>query len=551
MAATNALYPALIETYMPAFLIDSGDEEKDICKVYFSISQYNSIGDIANAQVSVRNQNTNLSVLNKAQYPCEVMVTNIYTDETVTTDYKYYVKIRKTDMENNNFKIDEYYKVQIRFTDTQASPLPQGMTPPQRIDSWLVSNLDHFSEWSSVCLIRGISKPSLELLDWDPEETRDIDWSIQNTQINGSLTFADANENETLKSYRIKLYDDENNLLTDSGDIFTSNYNNENTISYIFKYNFKVDTSYYYTLEYTTQNLYSEITTYNFNMIQGNSQSYNLLLTGYIRPEDGHIDIQIRRSTDQAPVSGNIVIRRSSSKENFTIWEDIHTESILNVQEVDITWSDFTVESGVWYNYCAQVVLPDGTRGKITEIAKPVMIVLDDIFLTTAKRQLKVRFNPSLSSIKRNINETRIDTIGSQFPYIKRNGDMNYVSFPIGGLISSEMDENKKFTSKKELYGENREYYKDYNEQYEINRHSDVVYERVFREAVMDFLYSGNVMLFRSPTEGNYLVRIMDLSFSPENTLGRRLWSFSGTAYEIDSCTIDNYDTYGIIEGRY
>ena len=65
MAAINALYPALIETYMPAFLIDSGDTEKDICKVYFSISQYNSFSRIANAQVSVRNQNTNLSVLNK------------------------------------------------------------------------------------------------------------------------------------------------------------------------------------------------------------------------------------------------------------------------------------------------------------------------------------------------------------------------------------------------------------------------------------------------------------------------------------------------------
>ena len=58
----------------------------------------------------------------------------------------------------------------------------------------------------------------------------------QNTQINGSLTFADENENETLKSYRIKLYDNENNLLTDSGDIFTSNYNNVNTISYTFKF---------------------------------------------------------------------------------------------------------------------------------------------------------------------------------------------------------------------------------------------------------------------------------------------------------------------------
>ena len=549
MAATNALYPAVIETYMPAFLIDSGDAEKDICKVYFSISQYNSFSDIVNAQVSVRNQNTNISVLNPLKYPCEVMLTNIYVDSSVTTDAKYYVKIQKTDIENNNFKIDEYYKVQIRFTDTEAEEV--SMAIPQAIDGWLVNNLDHFSEWSSVCLVRGISKPTLNLLDWDPAETRVIDWSVQNTQISGSLTFADPDENETLKSYRIRLYDTEDNLLTDSGDIYTSNYNNVNTVAYTFKYNFKVDTDYYFTFEYTTQNLYTETITYNLSMIQGNTQSYNLLLTGYIRPEDGNIDLQIRRSTDQTPISGNIVLRRSSSKENFTIWEDIHTEAVLNVQEVDITWSDFTVESGVWYSYCAQVVLPDGTRGKITEINAPIMIVLDDIYLTTAKKQLKVRFNPSLSSLKRNINETRTDTIGSKYPFIKRNGDMDYMSFPIGGLISSEMDENRKFTSKTKLYGENKKYYKDYNEQYEINRHSDVVYERAFREAVMDYLYSGEVMLFRSPTEGNYLVRLMDISLSPENTLGRRLWSFSGTAYEVDSCSIDNYDKYGIIEGRY
>ena len=549
MAATNALYPAVIETYMPAFLIDSGDIEKDICKVYFSISQYNSFSDIVNAQVSVRNQNTNISVLNPLKYPCEVMLTNIYVDSSITTDAKYYVKIQKTDIENNNFKIDEYYKVQIRFTDTEAEEV--SMAIPQAIDSWLVNNLDHFSEWSSVCLVRGISKPTLNLLDWDPAETRVIDWSVQNTQISGSLTFADPDENETLKSYRIRLYDTEDNLLTDSGDIYTSNYNNVNTVAYTFKYNFKVDTDYYFTFEYTTQNLYTETITYNLSMIQGNTQSYNLLLTGYIRPEDGNIDLQIRRSTDQTPISGNIVLRRSSSKENFTIWEDIHTEAVLNVQEVDITWSDFTVESGVWYSYCAQVVLPDGTRGKITEINAPIMIVLDDIYLTTAKKQLKVKFNPSLSSLKRNINETRTDTIGSKYPFIKRNGDMDYMSFPIGGLISSEMDENRKFTSKTKLYGENKKYYKDYNEQYEINRHSDVVYERAFREAVMDYLYSGEVMLFRSPTEGNYLVRLMDISLSPENTLGRRLWSFSGTAYEVDSCSIDNYDKYGIIEGRY
>lgn len=550
MAALNALYPAVIETYMPAFLIGSGDVEKDTCKVYFSLSQYNQEEDIVNVQVTVRNQNTNLSVLNSVKYPSEVMITKLEKDNTVTTDAKYFIRINKSDMEDGKFEIDEYYKVQVRFTDRNAQPI--SLATPQAIDAWLVTNLDCFSEWSSVCLVRGISAPSLQLTDWDSSTTRDVDWNIQNTQVTGSLTFASADEKETLKSYRIRLYDNSNNnLLTDSGIIYTSNYNNENSISYLFKYNFEVNKSYYYTLEYTTQNLFTDIETFNFNMVPGTAQSYNLLLTGYIDPEDGNIDLQVRRSTDQASLSGTIVIRRSSSKENFSIWEDIHTEKVDNVEEIDITWTDITVESGIWYNYCTQVVLPDGTRGKITKTKSPIMVVLDDIFLSRGDKQLKVRFNPQLSSIKRNINEVRIDTIGSKYPFIRRNGDMDYITFPIGGLISSEMDENNKFSSKKELYGQYETYYNNYNDKYEINRNIDVVYERAFRESVMEYLYSGNVMLFRSPTEGNFLVRLMDISLSPETTLGRRLWSFSGTAYEIDDCTIDNFEKYGIIDKRY
>ena len=133
MAALNALYPAVIETYMPAFLIDSGDIEKDTCKVYFSISQYNQEEDIANVQVTVRNQNTNLSVLNSIKYPSEVMITKLEKDNTVTTDAKYFIRINKNDMEDNKFEIDEYYKVQIRFTDKNAQSI--SLATPQAIDS--------------------------------------------------------------------------------------------------------------------------------------------------------------------------------------------------------------------------------------------------------------------------------------------------------------------------------------------------------------------------------------------------------------------------------
>ena len=115
---------------------------------------------------------------------------------------------------------------------------------------------------------------------------------------------------------------------------------------------------------------------------------------------------------------------------------------------------------------------------------------------------------------------------------------------------ASEMDEQNNFISKSELYGETKDYYNDYNIYYNIPNNADVVYERVFRKAVSDFLYSGDTMLFRSATEGNFLVRLTDISLSPNTTLGRRLWSFSGTATEVAECTIENYEEYGIIERR-
>ena len=62
----------------------------------------------------------------------------------------------------------------------------------------------------------------------------------------------------------------------------------------------------------------------------------------------------------------------------------------------------------------------------------------------------------------------------------------------------------------------------------------------------MDFLYANKVRLFRSATEGNILVKIMDINFTPNSTLGRRIYSFTATAYEVDAATIKNYDKYGI-----
>ena len=73
MAININLYPPIVNTYMPAFLVD------DVCRVYFSLSQYNIIEDIENVQVTLRNQNTNDSMLNRSKYPSEVKIASLIT----------------------------------------------------------------------------------------------------------------------------------------------------------------------------------------------------------------------------------------------------------------------------------------------------------------------------------------------------------------------------------------------------------------------------------------------------------------------------------------
>lgn len=123
MSATLNIYPPVIDTYMPAQIIGEN------LRVYFSISDYNDIDDIVNAQVTISDQESNLSVLDRTKYPSQIMLKTINEDPLVETDSKYYITITPTD---GTFDIDKFYKVQIRFTTTEADPV--ALTIPQAID---------------------------------------------------------------------------------------------------------------------------------------------------------------------------------------------------------------------------------------------------------------------------------------------------------------------------------------------------------------------------------------------------------------------------------
>ena len=553
MAIIN-LYPPIVDTFMPAFLIRTGiNNVSESCRVYFSLSIYNSASEIGNVQVTVTNQDTNISALNKNYYPSEIMLKLLQTetDAEKISNGQYYIEINPQDIEGGGFKINTYYKVQLRFTAKNISkPLSIDITNPaeypQKIDTWLnlEENLSSFSEWSTVCLIRGISQPSLQLLDLEQNVDEQIVTSTV-LDIIGKINFEDSNETDYLKNYRLEFYDSENNLFFDSGDVYIDSYAKVNEINYKMKKALKDGEDYTLKVSFTTYNLYTTSNTFLFTVLENSIEKIDATVTALLDEENARIGVHILGKSTESFL-GNITIRRASSKDDFSIWEDVITFTLKDGKPLDVIWYDYTVESGIWYKYGIQKRDSLGTRGVITPIRNPVMIMFEDVFLNSAGKQLKIKYNQNVSSMKNVVLDSHTNTIGSKYPFVKRNANTNYKQFPLAGLITHFTDDDNIFTSKEQIFNNSLELYKNYNWENNISDYNDYILEREFRNKVSDFLYDGKVKLFRSLTEGNILIKLTDVSFTPEQQLGRYVYSFSCTATEVDDCSIENLDNYDI-----
>ena len=72
--------------------------------------------------------------------------------------------------------------------------------------------------------------------------------------------------------------------------------------------------------------------------------------------------------------------------------------------------------------------------------------------------------------------------------------------------------------------------------------------ERIFKTEVLSWLNNGGIKLYRSPTEGNFVVRLMNVTTSPMDQLGRMLHTFNCVAYEMAEPTYDSLISFGILE---
>lgn len=244
---------------------------------------------------------------------------------------------------------------------------------------------------------------------------------------------------------------------------------------------------------------------------------------------------------------------------NPGVWEELTRFALSYESPTKTIFRDFTIEQGKTYVYSIQQYNNNGIysdRKKSQEIYAD----FEDIFLYDGSKQLKLRFNPQVSSLKTQLAETRSETIGSKYPFFYRNARVGYKTFPISGLISMESDNAQIFTTFEDILketwdNENHNVVQDKAKNPDVYSHiwlknKNYASERLFKLQVLDWFNDGKVKLFKSPGEGNYLVRLMDVSMSPENALGRMLHNVSATAYECAECNYENKIAYKIIEDK-
>ena len=406
-----------------------------------------------------------------------------------------------------NFVIGQYYKIQFAW----------GNNP-----------------YSTVGVFKYTSEPEITIDDGEESGASFLSWS-KNIYVGKFLT---ADLTERVEKYRFILFTDKE-IVEDTG--WMSHEASSDTVinkklnsidEFSMKYNFEDLTIYYIRYEVKTLNdIY--ISSRNYELTSSIINPITPKITGIVQSDFDRGVIKIgaqATSKESIDLIGYYHLLRLNNNK----WErltDIAIDIRLSPDEKVIFYEDYTVEQGINYTYAIQQY-DENTVSTIFKLGG-VTADFDSAFLCDGECSLKIEFNPKISSFKTTLLETKIDTLGSTYPLFFRNGHVKYKEFPISGLISKHMDKFNDF-SDLEIEDTNLT---------PIN----IAKERVFKIDVLDWLNNGQPKVFKSPAEGNYIVRLMNVSLSPEDQLGRMLHTFSATAYEIAEYTYSNLEKYNLM----
>lgn len=568
------IFPPILESSQPAF-----NTSIYTYPIYFTLSNITSLNTLGHIQIRLVYQKDNKSAVDLSKYPDGIIYKNI--SNIAMKGKQYYININNTDLSLGKWQDGVYYKVQLRFG---KDPIWNDLS---NFSNWKEEQikLGNFSDWSTVMILKSIPKPEIIILNNTILNTAGLADNVSSVETSLTPIFKGKYSNtiyEPVYKYKFDLYSKDNYLLESSNwkvhNLSEDIYNDETSYTNIDSYRFNLVLTnleeYYVIFSIETINGYTDsseqyhFTAYTNYLSQLEKISIickdNLLGDYPISDEEGVIDIYL--SSDN-PISGNFAIIRSDEFSNYNIWEDIAHLSFSNkVFDNELIFRDYTIESGIKYKYAFQQENSIGLRTTplMEEDKKYHISNFEYTYLYEQGYQIKIKYDNKVNNFKHTQLISKQDTLGGKYPTILKNGDAYYAEFSINGLITFNMDDKQTFLSEtddgyfyngqlvipKDKYAldisQNQQEIKlnTYNQNLTPN---NVFIERKFREIVESFLNNNNPKLYKSATEGNMIVNLLNVTLSPKQELGRIIYSFSANAYEIIDYTLDNLKEYNIL----
>lgn len=547
-------YPLILDSTSPVHTI------KDNLDLTYHLSAGTSDADVQHLEIKVMRLSNNRLLGNS---PDGI----IYKEVGLNELGKITISAEK-DLITQAWEPGALYKIQIRYGSV---PLEEPWNyDAEQVKAWRDNNL--LSEWSNVLVVKYITGFNAVIQNFAEEaDSSTLHILSQYTPtFTGIVTPLSVADKEPVTQCKFDLYDDNENLL-ETSDWIVGNGNDP----YRFNYMFEDYTIYQIQYSYKTLNGFEgssakssfEIIINELEQLEGVSLVATSKEEEFNR-ESGTIRLYLNGETD---FTGSYVLSRASEEDNFRRYTDLQVYNWYQENKYDdLIFTDYTVESGVLYRYAFQKLDESGLRTS-SVFSDLVEINLEYAYLYRDGIQLKLELDNKMNSFKHTVQRTKQDTLGGRYPKFLANGYTYYAEFPVTGLISFQADEQQTFISQKldgiyagtKLIAPARKFEQPWLEQRDLDNivvetddnrfaidyslgHNNYFVERRFREAVESWLNDFNYKLFRSCSEGNIPVMLMNISMTPNETLGRLIYSFTATAYEAFEPILENYFTYGI-----
>lgn len=526
------LYPPIISGTLPAFYTD-GTVTK--ITVPFSMNRAVSSGSVKGFSLKLKTaySNTLIDVLKKIDNNFN------FTSKEITFFWSDNSTLSK-------IKPGQFLKAQLAYINTD-------------------NNTETIGYYSTVGVIKYTDKPELKIQEFELENNSNEDDSNKIrtfcSTCTGVYTPGEKDASERPYQYQFLLLDENDKEIENSDWLL---HNNELDIGDIYTFKSKMNTFTVYKVQYNVKTINNLNESVEYKCLIPEEKINNpLILKAENIYEEGYINLSFSKKSNSSLNENDIPYIIDIYREEYGTNNQCFIHRIKIENDNDLNWSfqDFTIEQGISYLYYFKYNI-NGYHSQICgdENGNPIEIIADfeDMFLYDGQKQIKLRFNPKVSSFKINHLEQKTDVIGNRYPIFFRNSIVEYKEFPISGLISYHLDDNELFIqdSLQELGIQIKDSFERQN-----NPAGDFNYptrslnlisnnikaERLFKMKLLDWLGNGEIKLFKSPSEGNYLVRLMNISLSPEDKLNRMLHTFSCTAYEAKEFNFENLKELGFI----